>query len=54
VRPETLDTTWVVWGEYIEARLLSEWRDTGNVPMLNLRRVADRLRAETGLGRLAA
>jgi len=49
VRPGTIDSTWVVWGEYIEARLLSEWRDTDNVPMHNLRRIADSLRAETGL-----
>jgi len=33
IRPESRNTTWVTWGEYVEARLLANWRDLDNLPI---------------------
>lgn len=43
VRQERTDSPWVTWGEFVETRLLSEFRSS--VPMINLRSVVDWLRA---------
>lgn len=48
VRPESQNTTWVTWGEYVEARLLANWRDLDKLPIPKLRRLAEYLRRETG------
>ena len=44
IRPESRNTTWVAWGEYIEARLLANWRDVDELPIPKLRRLAEYLR----------
>lgn len=43
VRQERTDSPWVTWGEFVEARLLSEFRSS--VPMIKLRPVVEWLRA---------
>lgn len=48
IRPESRNTTWVSWGEYIEAMLLASWRDLDKLPIPKLRRLAEYLRRETG------
>lgn len=48
IRPEARNTTWVTWGEYVEARLLANWRDLDRLPIPKLRRLAEYLRRETG------
>ena len=48
IRPESRNTTWVTWGEYIETRLLANWRDLDKLPIPKLRRLAEYLRRETG------
>jgi hypothetical protein len=40
IRPESRNTTWVTWGEYVEARLLANWRDLDKLPIPKLRRLA--------------
>lgn len=47
VRVEPLRNEVVVWGEFVEARLLAEYRDAG-VPMRRLRPAVMRLREEFG------
>ncbi|MCA1709064.1 MAG: hypothetical protein LC808_39620, partial [Actinobacteria bacterium] len=44
VREEPTDTTWVTWGEFIEARLLSEYRDLNEIKIIRMRRVVAALR----------
>lgn len=46
VRETPTDSPWVTWGEFVEARLLSEFRTT--IPMIKLRPLVDRLRNELG------
>lgn len=48
IRIESTGEETVTWGEFVETRLLSEYRDAG-VPMLRLRPAVDRLRDELGL-----
>lgn len=43
VRQERTDSLWVTWGEFVETRLLSEFRSS--VPMIKLRPVVEWLRA---------
>lgn len=45
VREETTGEDIVTWGEFVETRLLAEYRDAG-VPMVNMRPAVDALRAE--------
>jgi len=45
IREESTGSPLVTWGEFVECRLLAEYRDAG-VPMLNMRPVVQRLRAE--------
>jgi uncharacterized protein (DUF433 family) len=45
VREQSTGEDVVTWGEFVETRLLSEYRDAG-VPMVNMRPAVDRLRAE--------
>lgn len=42
VRPVSTESVWVTWGEFVECRLLSEFRSA--IPMLKLRPVVDWLR----------
>jgi uncharacterized protein (DUF433 family) len=48
VRPEPVVTAWVTWGEFLEARLMANYRDIDNVPVQHIRRAVDRLRERTG------
>lgn len=48
VRIEHTGEELVTWGEFVEVRLLAEYRDTG-VPIQNLRPVVSRLRDELGV-----
>lgn len=45
VREETTGEEVVTWGEFVETRLLSEYRDAG-VPMVHMRPAVDALRVE--------
>lgn len=44
MRDEPSDTKWVTWGEFIEARLLSEYRDVNEIKIIRMRRVVTALR----------
>jgi uncharacterized protein (DUF433 family)/transposase len=46
VREKPTDSPWVTWGEFVEARLLSEYRTS--IPMIKLRPLVDRLREQFG------
>ena len=48
IREATTTDPFVTWGEFVEARLLSEFRQAG-VPMLHLRPVVDELRQRFGV-----
>lgn len=48
IRPERTGEDTVTWGEFVETRLLAEFRDKG-VPMINLRPAVQRLRDELGV-----
>lgn len=43
VRPEATNDEVVTWGEFVETRLLAEFRDAG-VPMVNMRPTVEKLR----------
>lgn len=45
IRPESTADEIVTWGEFIEARLLAEYRDEG-VPLVKMRPAVERLREE--------
>lgn len=47
VREEPTGSDVVTWGEFVETRLLSEYRDAG-VPMVHMRPTVDALRQELG------
>jgi uncharacterized protein (DUF433 family) len=47
VRPEATGHEKVTWGEFVEARLLSEYREAG-APMIKMRPAVERLREELG------
>lgn len=42
IREKRTDSPWVTWGEFVETRLLAEFRST--IPMINLRPAVQRLR----------
>ncbi len=44
VREEPTDDKWVTWGEFIETRLLSEYRDVNEIKIIRMRRVVAALR----------
>ena len=44
VRDEPADARWVTWGEFIETRLLSEYRDVNEIKIIRMRRVVAALR----------
>ncbi len=48
VREGTLPTSWVTWGEFLETRLMANYRDIDNVPVQHIRRAVERLRRRTG------
>ena len=43
------DDAWVTWGEFVEARMLAEYRDIKKIRMARLRETVDSLRQEFGL-----
>lgn len=45
IRPESIDQPLVTWGEFVEARLVSEYREAG-VPVMNLRPAIEKLRED--------
>ncbi|MEJ7651029.1 MAG: DUF433 domain-containing protein [Nakamurella sp.] len=47
LRQRTLTTEWATWGEFVEARMLSEFRDQ-RVPTARLRAAVERLQDEFG------
>ncbi len=47
IRPERTGDEAVTWGEFIEARLLAEYREEG-VPLVKMRPAVERLREELG------
>lgn len=48
VREHPSDTRWVTWGEFIETRLLGEYRDVDQIKIRKMRGVIERLRAQFG------
>ncbi len=46
VREQPSDTRWVTWGEFIETRLLSEYRDVDQIKIRKMRGVIQRLREQ--------
>lgn len=48
VRPEPVPTAWVTWGEFLETRLMANYRDIDKVPVQHIRRAVDNLRTRTG------
>lgn len=44
VRETPTDDKWVTWGEFIETRLLSEYRDVNEIKIIRMRRVVAALR----------
>ena len=48
VRPDPLTTPWVTWGEFLETRLMANFRDIDDVPVQHIRQAVDRLRRRTG------
>lgn len=43
------DDAWVTWGEFVEARMLAEYRDIKNIRVARLRETVDALRQHYGL-----
>jgi len=43
------DDAWVTWGEFVEARMLAEYRDIKKIRMARLRETVDALRQNFGL-----
>ena len=46
LRREREDTRWVTWGEFVETRLLANYRDRDAIPIGRMRRVVEVLRDE--------
>ncbi len=46
LRPEWIDTRWVTWGEFVETRLLANYRDVDDIPVQRMRRAIEVLREE--------
>ncbi|BBZ49209.1 DUF433 domain-containing protein [Mycobacterium heidelbergense] len=44
LRVKPHDTPWITWGEFVETRMLAEFRDVKNVPIPRLRAAIDELR----------
>jgi len=44
LRTKPRDTAWVTWGEFVETRMLHEFRDIKNVPIPRMRAAIDELR----------
>jgi uncharacterized protein (DUF433 family) len=45
LRTESRDTEWATWGEFVETRILAEYRDREKVPMRRQRAAIEELRA---------
>lgn len=48
LRVKPRDTAWVTWGEFVETRMLAEFRDIKKVPIPRLRAAIDELRRVYG------
>lgn len=48
LRPERTKSRWVTWGEFVETRLLAEYRDFDKIPVQQMRRVIAVLRQKFG------
>lgn len=48
VRKQPKPTSWVTWGEFLETRLMANYRDIDQVPVQHIRRAVERLRERTG------
>lgn len=48
VRAERVVTSWATWGEFLETRLMANYRDIDRVPIQHIRRSVARLRDLTG------
>ncbi len=46
LRRERVDTRWVTWGEFVETRLLANYRDEDAIPVQRMRRAIEVLREE--------
>ncbi len=46
LRRERIDTRWVTWGEFVETRLLANYRDQDEIPVQRMRRAIEVLREE--------
>jgi hypothetical protein len=46
LRRERVDTRWVTWGEFVETRLLANYRDEEDIPVQRMRRAIEVLREE--------
>lgn len=46
LREEPRDTEWVTWGEFVETRILAEYRDQKSVKTVRLRAAVDALRQQ--------
>jgi len=49
LRTERSATRWVTWGEFVETRLLANYRDVDEIPTLRMRKAVEFLRAELGV-----
>jgi uncharacterized protein (DUF433 family) len=48
LRVQALDTRWVTWGEFVETRLLANYRDDVDIPIQKMRSAVQALREEIG------
>ena len=46
LRRERIDTRWATWGEFVETRLLANYRDEDDIPVQRMRRAIEVLREE--------
>lgn len=46
LRRDRVDTRWVTWGEFVETRLLANYRDEDDIPVQRMRRAIEVLREE--------
>lgn len=49
LRVERQDTKWATWGEFVETRLLANYRDDENIPIMRMRDAVQALRDELGV-----
>jgi uncharacterized protein (DUF433 family) len=49
LRVQRQDTRWVTWGEFVETRLLANYRDDDAIPIIKMRDAVQALRDELGV-----